>query len=296
MVDYIKIYYQDKSRFESFVCNPENFEEVDAILGLHSGRIKYPYCTEFSGMEVRVTSKHGYVRNSIHKAYNDYTIGENHNYNDFGYSKICEAIDYISSKLVDVDRVKLTQLEFGINIETPVSASDIIRQNVLMHKLKGPNHNRLFNGMGELKQFDYHNHFIKIYDKAKQYRLNYNLLRFEVKFIKAKEFQKLGIFHLPDLKNKLLLRKLFLNLMLRFEEMTIIDNYADRDISPADLNKLCRYNNPNYWEQGIAHLTPQTKMRHSRDYLRLLQKYDLLKTKVLLQKLLLKKFIYLINN
>ena len=85
MVDYIKIYYQDKARFESFVCNPENFEEVDAILGLHSGNVKYPYCTEFSGMEVRVTSKHGYVRNSIHKAFNEYTTGENHNYNDFNY-------------------------------------------------------------------------------------------------------------------------------------------------------------------------------------------------------------------
>tara|TARA_R100000306_G_scaffold14412_2_gene17885 strand:- start:2151 stop:3041 length:891 start_codon:yes stop_codon:yes gene_type:complete len=296
MVDYIKIYYQDKARFESFVCNPENFEEVDAILGLHSGNVKYPYCTEFSGMEVRVTSKHGYVRNSIHKAFNEYTTGENHNYNDFNYYSICEAIDYISSQLIDVDKAKLTQLEFGLNIEVPIPARDIIRQNVLMHKLKGPNHNRLFNGLGELKQFDYHNHFIKIYDKAKQYRLNYHLLRFEVKFIKAKEFQKMGIYHLTDLKKKHLLRKLFLNLMLRFEEMTIVDSYLDEDISSADLNKLCRYNNPTYWEQRISHLSNQTKMRYHRDYVSLLQKYDLLHTKNVLRELLLKKYIKLINH
>lgn len=296
MVDYIKIYYRDKGRFESFVSNPENFEEIEAVLELHSGEVRYPHITYFNGMEVRVTSKYGSVKNSIHKAYNDYITGDGHNYNDFGYSNICEAIDYITSRLVDVDKTKLTQLEFGFNIETPVPACDIIRQNVLMHKLKGPNHRRLFNGQGELKQFDYHNHIIKIYDKGKQYKLTYNLLRFEVKYVKAKEFQKMGIFHLPDLKKKYLLRKLFLDLIMRFEEMIIVDNYSDQDISQQDLYKLCRYNNPNYWELEISHLSYQTRMRHQRDYMILLQKYQLLRTKSFLRIELRKKFIYLINN
>ncbi len=296
MIDFIKIYYQEKEEFESFVIKPENFEEIETILEMHSGIIKYPYTTFFSGMEVRITSKHGYVRNSIHKAYNEYTTGDSHNHNDFGYYSICQAIDYVDSMLVDVGKTKLTQLEFGLNIEIQVSASEIISQNVLMHRLKGANHNRQFRGQGELKQFDYHNHFIKIYDKAKQYRLAHHLLRFEVKFIKPHEFQSMGIFFLTDLKKKPFLRKLFQNLMMRFEEMTIVDSYSDDDISPDDLTKLTRYKNPFYWEEIKRKFTYQTKMRHHREYVRLLEKYELLKIKTILRNSLLEKFIYLMNN
>jgi hypothetical protein len=295
MIDFIRLVYRDKTSFEHFVCQEENFKEVDTLFGLHTSEIKYPYRAAFNTMEVRVTEKFGYVYNSIHKAYNDRVYQEAHNHDDFGYTNMCDMIDYISTKVIDVDKSNLTQFEFGFNIIVPFPARQIIINNVIMHNYKGANHNRMFNGRGVLKQFDHHNFVLKVYDKARQYNLQANILRFEVRFIKAREFQKYGIFKLHDLKDKNKLRKLFLNLILRFEELTIVDCFCESEIPPNDLNKLIRYNNPLYWETRISRLSYQSKLRHSRAYQELLSKYDLLRTKACITALLKEKFIQLIN-
>lgn len=295
MVDFIRLFYRDKVRFEHFVCQEENFKELDTLFGFHTGQIKYPYRTSFNGIEVKVTSKHGYVYNSIHKAYNDKFCQELHNHDDFGYLKLCYMVDYVSSKLIGTELANLTQFEFGLNIETPVPARHIIRNNVLMHKQNGANHNRVFNGRGELKQFDYHNFVIKIYDKAKQYNLSRNILRFEIRYLKAKEFQKFDIYKIADLKDKQKLRKLFINLMQRFDEMTVVDNYDESTIPEKDLSKLIRYSNPLYWERVISNRSNQTKMRHIRAYQNLLYKHNLLQVKSILKDLLQKKYLQLIN-
>lgn len=295
MVDYIRLFWRDKSRFENFVCQRENFEEVDTLFGLHTGQIKYPYRTSFNSMDVRVTSKYGFVTNSIHKAYNDKSGQEPNNHNDFGYENLCDMINYISKKIIDVDKAKLTQFEFGINIETPIPAEKIIRNNVLMHKYKGANHNRLFNGRGELKQFDYHNYLIKVYDKAKQYNLTKNLFRFEIRFQKGVEFQKLGIFKFNDLKDKSKLRKLFILLLNKFDELIIIDEYEESDINNVDLTKLIRYKDPHYWESKVSMLSGTTKMRYVREFKALLVKYNLIKTKQELRTLIIQKYLQLIN-
>lgn len=295
MVDFIRLFYRDKERFEHFVCQQENFEELDTLFGLHTGQIKYPYRTSFNNMDVKVTSKHGYVYNSIHKAYNDRFSQEAHNHDDFGYTNLCDMINFVSERVIDVDKANLTQFEFGFNIEIPVPAQQIIRNNVLMHKQKGANHTRLFYGRGELKQFDYHNFVIKIYDKAKQYNLPRNILRFEVRYQKAKEFQKFGIYKITDLKDKQKLRKLFINLMQRFDELTIVDSYDESTIPEEDLCWLIRYNNPLYWEVTMSRRSNQTKMRHIRAYQELLNKYSLLRIKTSLKGLLKEKYLQLIN-
>jgi hypothetical protein len=295
MVDYVRLFWRDKERFEYFVCQEENFKDVDTLFGLHTGQIKYPYRTGFNTMDVRVTAKYGFVSNSIHKAYNDKCGLEPYNHNDFGYQNICEMVDFINSKIIDVDKASLTQFEFGLNIETSIPAEQIIRNNVLMHRVKGANHNRVFNGRGELKQFDYHNYVIKVYDKAKQYNLPNNLLRFEIKFQKAKEFQKLGIFKLEDLKDKDKLRKLFVALLKRFDELTIVDSYEEATIPPRALPKLIRYTNPHYWETRISSMSNTTKMRHTRAFNELLQRHNLLTTKTALKEQLISKYLHLIN-
>ena len=296
MIDFIKLYWQDKNRLQSHVLNEGNFEEVNMVLEKHSSEIKYPYTTHFTGMKVGLTQKSGYVKNSIHKSYNILKTGKEHNYNDFTYSNICEEIEYLSSRLVDLDKSRITQLEFGLNIPIDTPAENIIRRNVIMHKLKGANHNRQYFGRGEFKQFDYHNYVLKIYDKAKQYRLNTNVLRFEVKYIKAIDFQGLGIFNIEDLKNKMKLRKLFLLLLKRFDELTIIDEYGDSEIQKKDLNNLKKYSNPAFWEEELRSKTRQTKSIHKKKFERILNKYSLLEIKKSIRSLIIQKFIYSINN
>ena len=295
MVDFIRIFWRDKTRFEHFVCQEENFEDLETLFGYHTSQIKYPYKASFNSMDVKVTEKYGYVYNSIHKSYNDRHFKDAHNHNDFGYQNLCEMVEFLESKLIDVDNSALTQFEFGLNIEVPTNAEDIIQRNILMHKECGPNHTRVFRGRGRLKQFDHHNYVIKIYDKAKQYNLSTNLLRVEIRFLKAKEFHKLDIFKLKDLKDKSKLRKLFLLLLSRFNELTIVDEYDEATIPHNDLEKLIRYSNPHYSETTIAGLSATSKMRHLRVYKRLLAKHNLLKTKSFLKQQLVEKYLQLIN-
>ncbi|MDF0717959.1 hypothetical protein PY092_17480 [Muricauda sp. 334s03] len=167
-----------------------------------------------------------------------------------------------------------------------------------MHKLKGFNHNREYHGKGQLKQFDHSNYVIKVYDKAKQYSIkDKNILRFELKFLKQKEFQNLGIINLQDLKCKVKLRRLFDLLLQRFDELTIIDEIADSSsILKEDRIKLLEYMTPTFWEEKLNGVHTQIKSRHRDKFNSILDKYDLLKTKRVLRYALVNKFNYLIDN
>lgn len=296
MIDFIRLYYRDKSELENFLLDPQNFEEVNAVMEYHTGEINYPYTTRLETMDLGVSNKSGYVKNSLHKLYNFKNLGEEQNYNDFEYSKLCEMIDFLSNGVINAGKIKLTQFEFGINIDVNRLPEILVRRNFLMHNLEGGSSNT-YQGKGEFKQFVHSNYFIKVYDKSKQFGLDSNVLRFEIKYMNAKEFQKLGIFNITDLKDKTNLRKLFLYLLKRFDELTIVDDFDETSIpNKIDYDKLGRYTNPIYWTEEIKDKHQQYKARHKKVFIDLLERNNLLKTKTYLRKLLIQKFIYLINN
>jgi hypothetical protein len=296
MIDFIRLYYRDKSELENQINTLGEFEEANAVYGLHTAEIKYPYTAKLGSMNVGVSNHTGYVKNSLHKLHNFNTTGKEQNHDDFGYSKLCETIDFLSKGVINAGTTKLTQLEFGLNLEIDKLPESVVRRNFLMHNLKGGSSNT-YQRKGELKQFSHNNYFIKVYDKGKQFDLEENVLRFEIKFIKAKEFQNLGIYNITDLKSKRNLNKLFQYLLKRFNELTIVDDFDDISIpDKEDYDKLGRYTNPNFWSEEIKEKHRQTKARHRKEFERLLEKNDLQKTKASLKVLLIQKFIYLINH
>lgn len=301
MIDFIKIYYSDKKSFEAYILEEGNFKDVYQQVETHTGDILYPLRTKFENMDYVVSEKSGYIKNSLHKFYNHILYDEDQNFNDFTYSSLCHSIDHLSSKMTDIRNTGITQLEVGLNINTPIPAEKIIRKNILMHNYSGFNHNKKYYGQGELKQFDHSTYFIKIYDKAKQYRREFNLteniLRFELKIIKARDFQELGIFNLYDLKDKSKLRRLFKLLIDRFDELTITDDISNYEqFNGNDGQNLLKYQNPRFWEDLSENNKRQTKSRYKKDFERILNEYNLLKTKQSLRALLVKKFINLMNN
>ncbi|EKT4553153.1 hypothetical protein JE945_002336 [Flavobacterium psychrophilum] len=296
MIDFVRVNYQDKNRLEHFVMNKENFKKVYTVLEYHSGEILYPYKTNLSNMEIVINEKGGYVKNSLHKLNNLLMTGEEQNYNDFGYSELCAITDYLKDNVIDVMETKLTQLEYGFNINVPRSAESIIKETVLMHNLKRHTALRKFDGKGLLLEFEYDNFIIKIYDKAKQYSLDENKLRFEIKFKKAIEFNKLGVYNLTDLKNKEILGNLFKYLMKRLNELIIVDNYSENlEIEKTDIDKLNAYSSFMFWET-MTRKTRNDKSEFKTDYFKLLEKYDLLKTKNMLKNQLVQKFEKLLNE
>lgn len=296
MIDFIKVVYKDKSRVEPFMLEQENFEKVYSILELHSGEILYPYKINLDILDIKITGEIIEIKNSLHKLHNSLNGEEPHNYNDFTYSSLKKTIDYLNGKLLDLKHANLTQLEFGLNIPVMLPAKDIITDNILMHKASAFNQNNKFNGRGCLIRFDYTNFLIKIYDKAKQYQLDKNILRFEIKLIRKKEFNALGIYNLIDLQSKEKLNALFKYLLKRFDEMIIVDDFTSVEITERDRLKLNEFSSYRYWEQVNKSFSRQTKMRYQKDFELLLQKHNLLKTKKLLRTSLLDKFNFLIEN
>ncbi|WP_438710749.1 hypothetical protein ACSTS3_18725 [Aquimarina muelleri] len=297
MIDFVRLRYLDKNRIEPFISNKNNFDKLHTVLEYHSGEISYPFTANISSMEIRISDKEVFVKNSLHKLYNELQKAKSQNYNDFTYSALSNTIQHLDSKLIDLRKTRLTQLEFGLNIELPVSAESIIRENVILHKLKFHNHNEQFGGRGEYKQFNHSNYYFKIYDKAKQYQLDKHVIRFEIKYKSSKGFNSLGVFNIHDLKSKKLLQNLFGDLLKRFDELTIVDNITtDSKITAKDKSKLETYLSYNYWDKLSERHNRNRKITEKKAFLSLLVKNDLLKTKTFLRANLTRKFDELLNS
>jgi hypothetical protein len=297
MIDFVRLRYTNKQNIESFVCDRKNFDKLHTVLEYHTGEIEYPFTAKIGCMDIRITDKTAYVKNSIHKLYNELNGEEAHNHNDFSYSALCETISDLDTKLIDLRKTRLTQLEFGLNIKLPVPAENIIKHNIVLHKLKLHSHYEKFNGKGEYKQFDYSNYYLKIYDKAKHFKLTENIIRIELKYKNSKGFNALGIHNIHDLKSKVLLQNLFNDLLKRFDELTIVDDIPhDSKMTSKEKNKLNTYLSYNYWNKYADRLIRNNKSKDKIAFESLLIKHDLLKTKQFLRISLIEKFNELLNN
>ncbi|MNY20623.1 hypothetical protein D3C86_1541120 [compost metagenome] len=188
----------------------------------------------------------------------------------------------------------ITNLEFGFNLAVDKDPKLIIDTNLLMNNYKSPNKNLKFLGRGNYKEFQLSDYCIKIYDKRKQYRLNSNVLRVELKITRKRFLQKLDIYSLEDLMYNWTYVKLFEEFIAKFVGLIIVDEF-DADLVPEkDYNKLIKYTNPNYWI-GIKGKSPKVISRLKKDFNFLLNKYDLLKTMNELREKLNTKFEELLN-
>ncbi|MDC1365074.1 hypothetical protein N8258_01510 [Algibacter sp.] len=297
MIDFVRFKYNEKSIIEPFVSNKDNFEELLAVLECHSSEIRYPFTAYIGNMEVRINDKLVYVKNSIHKLYNELQGGTANNYNDFRYSELFEIINYLDEKLIDLKRTRLTQLEFGLNIKLPVPAEYVIEQNISHHQLKLHSHYERFNGTGAYKQFNHSNFYFKIYDKAKQYRLNEHIIRFEIKYKNNKNFNPMGVYKIHDLKSKKFLQNLFDDLLKRFDELTIVDNILpETKITKKDKRQLESYLSYSFWKKLSERKNRNRKPKEIKAFESLLIKNDLLKTKTFLRASLIQKFNELLNS
>ena len=297
MIDFVKVYYRDKDLLENYVESEEEvFKEVNKTLELRSGEIRYPLKTKYSLMDVAVSEKSGYVQNSIHKFFDKNSGNKGENHSDFKYSEIIQTINMLQNVILDFEKTRITNLEFGLNINVPIPAEQIIMENVLMHKYGTHNNLREYNGKGCLKQFDHSNYVIKIYDKAKQYKLKDNLLRFEIRFTKSKLLNQLEVFNINSLKNKQVLEKLMTYLLNRFDELQIVDAIPlDTTWTDSKIEFYHRGVSSAYW-QHIRTKSYSTISRRKLKWNIFLEEHNLLKTKSHLRSNLVQKFKYLIQN
>lgn len=189
-----------------------------------------------------------HIYGSLHKNYFNRL-----NYEPFTWYLLQCQVNHIEQNLcLDAENCELVNLEFGLNIKTEFPVFNYLEENLISYK-GNPFSRYAQDSEGvclgyycELAQYS-----VKIYDKGKQYNLPYNLLRFELRFIKMQKLKKLGIQHLSDLRNQ----KIVLDLMKLLIEAWNNILFYDTSINfkaiqkPKERELLNNGSNPKFWER-----------------------------------------------
>lgn len=227
------------------------------VLGA-GGVVRY-YYTEQDKMKVKVFET-GYIEisGSIHKFYNN----GGHNWNVFTYDMFQEALKRLYDCFgLKPHNIHLQTVEYGYNITPPIETCQILYG---LQEHKGQPFSSIQNDNGHYFQATHKQYWLKIYDKAKQYSLNNQTLRMEVKdkaFHKWRD--KAGIFTLKDFIrwDK---KPLIENILTRWDEVTFYDFTMSTDEYES-------YSNPTFWHEARKRLE-RNGVKYHRDKLRQLNK------------------------
>lgn len=178
-----------------------------------------------------------YISGSLHKCFNN----GKHNANDFDLNAFRDVLQTFRVKFgILPENLKIIGLEFGVNIEPPCK-TDLILNNILQHK-RIDFENNIKSKYGNYLQAKHSNYILKIYNKSKQYKLENELMRIEIKQRNWSEYRKLGIHTLKD--------------FIHFDKKIFIETLISKWFEVVYYNpqnnvndKWNKYNNVNFWRE-----------------------------------------------
>lgn len=295
MIDNVKFQIIERNEFENLIIS-NKLIDLTSTINYYTGEISlYPKKGKHKNLEISITPNYAYLWGSLHKFNNLNLLNEDQNYNAFNYCQINDIVELLTHQFNIKNKTSLTNLEFGFNINTKLNPQHILDYNVLMYKYKNHNREDKFSGKGDFKEFKTTDFNIKIYNKSKQYSLNENLLRIELKITSKRYLQKLDVFKLEDLQDKSVLYGLFRRFLKEFNELVIVDDFYSLDIPKTDLENLTKFTNPNFWKNLKDKKSLKVCNRVKRDFELLQEKYNLNKTKKELYESTQIKFNELVN-
>ncbi|MGI0105662.1 hypothetical protein [Salinimicrobium sp. WS361] len=281
-LDYLKIFVKDKELIDKFNSDPaliwSDYREGLSHIKeeAQEGIIKAKTSKVHRGI-VFCFHDHGLVIYfKPHYFYND----NKHNANDFTVRDCISVLQtFISTfELVDSDllKLKIVNLEFGINILSPIKIEDLIT----FFAYHGRNEFKTDTGLlyskksyslskkGKASKYL----SIKAYAKGIQFPkyADRNMLRFEIKSQESKKINSLGIYTLMDLLRPETYSKLAENLLKEFDDVLILDSSVN--LSGLDNNsrlKLVERLNTHFWYKQLQK-SKNTFTNSKKTYLRLL--------------------------
>ena len=131
-------------------------------------------------------SKRLFLKGSLHTLSNN---GE-HNHNDFPLNRFLGVLSVLKSLFgISPHQLKILQLEWALNIQTPISTNTII-DHCIMHKWQ--KFETIYdNREGKYKQVEKKDYYLlKIYNKGLHYKLDRDIFRFERKQLNWSKFSK----------------------------------------------------------------------------------------------------------
>lgn len=202
--------------------------------------------TAYKGVSFIIKDNNVKFYGSFHKYFN----AGMHNYNDYNFNQLVTTIKDIEKKFkIDINNSMLNNLEFGVNIETKETPTEILK-SIISYKGKPFNQFNIDGAKGIECTTD--NFYIKIYNKSHQYKLTYNLLRYEIKVIRMIFFESRGINinSLLSLVEYAEISKLKGVLLSIFNDILFYDNNIDKSkIKLKEQLILSNGSNPKYWSE-----------------------------------------------
>ncbi len=206
------------------------------------------------------------VKGSLHKFYN----GGKHNANDFSLIELETVLNTLEHDYhIEKNTAQIRNLEFGFNINTPISSKAILK-NLVAYK------NYEFNTLSVAtkkvgKQIGQQQQRFKIYDKGKEHNLNVdNLTRFEVAFKKMIVLKPYGITYLSDLLNIDKIRPLVGVLLDWWDNVIYYDKSIDiTHLTHSMQKRVLYYATPRNWSD----YNRKQRLRAKKRYKSLMDKY-----------------------
>ena len=267
MIDFVKVRINDKGFAERLRENP-NFDFMGKINPDTGEQKDGSRTAEYKNLKI-VLFPSGLVEvtGSLHKFANDGA----HNYDGFNYVRLVETIGEVVALLeTSPDRVSLHNVEFGVNILLDTSPSKFL-DTILNYRFKLPEM-RIFNGKGYLLQWVQQNYIVKVYDKKHQYRLDTNVLRFEVKTMAMIHLAEVEVRTLADLMDVSKLRLMGVKLFETYGGLMIGEKLYTGQMSRPERRVYEQGMNPNFWRD----LTDRKQRNYYRErFEQVIKKYGL---------------------
>lgn len=293
MIDMIKSYHKTKSEYQSFITSSNVFDNVKRVIDIKTGEINYPIIAYQNGISALIDRYRAFVIGYQKNIYRHISRRYIHQYKNLTFSESLQAIKNLKSYMIDSDETRISKISYGFSVPTKIAAKDLIKMNILMHKLNYYNHNKKKKKNIELKEFEYTNYTIGIYANKKELGLD-NFLSINLTLSKSLELKKMGILNVNDLEKKEKLKLLFDFFMLRFNEIIIVDNYEN--VKGKDKISLGKYLSNRYWESFNTQNGRKAKYREKTKFHALILKHNLNKEKLNLESKLRKAFSVFISN
>lgn len=245
MLDYLKLWIYNTSLIEKILNNQRIQKD---FISKEDGTLK-GIKAKFENWKIQTLSPSLLeITGSIHKYWNN---GSNEN--DFSFLNAIEAIRKFCIEFeLTPSLVFVKNLEFGVNLQLKINASEVIDQVLCFNNLQPirPYNYKPDCYFLEFEQWEY---YLKMYDKGKQYRKmrpsTPNTLRIELKAMNSRYLNGLGIETLEDLLQPSKLQVLGLKFDKTIKGLVFDDDSINAKELPLKDRRLYKeLNNPRKWK------------------------------------------------
>lgn len=236
MLDLFKFRITDVAQIDT-VWNNELLEYVGKSERLYIDEIKEKQIRKYKNLIFIKYQDRLEISGSIHYFYND----ELHNADDFYIEDCISAIIQIKNIFdLDLNKCKLINLEYGVNINPIINVTDLVH-NLIYHSTRQFVRTTIHNDFKQAGNEAYKQ--VKAYNKSVQFPHECeNTFRFEVRTREHKFLKKLGLVTLQDLVEISNYDKLITSLLNEWDNVLLFDLSKDIDT---------KFFNTHFWEDVL---------------------------------------------